>query len=90
MDNIKLKGNAVTAAIVMAAAFVTGCGSDNPAPDPVGAKKADETRQAYIDSLNIPADQKAQMKSHFGGAAVPDPAAAARAQAAQGNQQNRR
>lgn len=60
-------------------AFLAGCGDDNDRkPTAAEGQAADAKRQAFIDGLNIPADQKARMKAQMGGPAVPNPADAAR------------
>lgn len=60
---------------VVAVAILCGCGdSDNRTPTKEEGAAADATRQSYIDSLNIPEDQKARMKAQMGGPAVPNPA----------------
>lgn len=54
---------------------LAGCGNGDPPPaTKAGIQAADAKRQAYIDTLNIPESQKAIMKSHLGGPAVPSPA----------------
>lgn len=70
------------------ASMVVGCGDDNNRiPTKEEVKKADVSRQSYIDSLNIPESQKAAMKSHMGGPPVANPATAAQGAA---NQKDRR
>lgn len=58
---------------------LVGCGSDdNRTPSQEEIKKADTNRQEFINNLNIPEDQKAQMRAHMGGPAAPNPADAAK------------
>ena len=62
--------------IVLATAMV-GCGSgdDNRQPTPAEVKAADTKRQDFINTLNVPEDQKAQMRAHMGGPAANNAAA---------------
>ena len=58
---------------------IAGCGeSDNRQPSATEVKAADANRQKVIDNLNIPEDQKVQMRAHMGGASAPNPADTAR------------
>lgn len=58
---------------------LVGCSNDDDRkPTQAEGAAADSKRQSYIDSLNIPEDQKARMKAQMGGGAVPNPADAAR------------
>lgn len=63
------------------ALVLSGCGSsdDNRQPTPEEIKKADVNRQKLIDNLNVPEDQKVQMRAHMGGPPAPNPADAAKA-----------
>ena len=65
---------------VTVSAILTGCQDDNNrVPTQTEIKAADTNRQAFIDKLNIPEDQKAQMKARMGGPSAANPADAARA-----------
>lgn len=59
--------------IVIALCIITysaiGCsGENNRTPTAAEGKAADVKRQQYVDSLKLPDNVKAQMKSHLGGA----------------------
>ena len=72
-----LIGSAV--GFVILATTLFGCGDDNNrVPTQTEVKAADTNRQSYIDKLNIPEDQKAQMKAHMGGPPAPSTMDAAR------------
>ena len=69
--------------IVIGAGAILGCSSDdNRQPTEAEVKAADVNRQKVIDNLNVPEEQKAQMRAHMGGPAATNPADAARANAA--------
>lgn len=79
-NKLKLIGVALGIVLIMA---MSGCGeSDNRMPSTAEVKAADANRQKLIDNLNIPEDQKVQMRAHMGGSGAPNPADAARASAA--------
>ena len=64
-------GICLTVGFALLAPVLAGCGEkDTPIPTQSEVKAADVNRQAYIDKLNIPEDQKAIMKSHMGGPPV--------------------
>jgi len=65
--------------VISASTVLVGCSEENNRqPTAAEGKAADDKRQAYIDTLNLPADQKARMKAQMGGPAVPNPADAAK------------
>jgi len=69
-------------AIAFLLIVASGCSDeDNRVPTKPEVKAADVKRQAYIDSLPIPPEQKAIMKSHMGGPAVSTTMDTAKAQA---------
>jgi hypothetical protein len=60
---------------VLFALVAAGCSSDdNRTVTKEEIQAADAKRLDYIDKLNVPESQKAQMKAHMGGPAVPSPA----------------
>ena len=63
--------------------FVAGCDENNRQPTTAEIKAADQKRQSYVDSMNLPPQVKAQMKAHMGGPPVANPADAAKAAAGQ-------
>ena len=68
--------------MALALALMAGCGSggsDDRQPSADEIKAADANRQKVIDNLNVPEDQKAQMRAHMGGPGATNPADAAKA-----------
>ncbi|MBI1331431.1 MAG: hypothetical protein JST12_11515 [Armatimonadetes bacterium] len=73
----KLLGGLI--ALSLLALTMAGCsGGDNRQPTQDEIKQADTNRQKVIDNLNIPEEQKAQMRAHMGGPSAPNPADAAK------------
>ena len=71
---------AMSIASLAIAACLAGCGDgDDRKPTKADNAAADQKRQAFIDNLNVPESQKAQMRARMGGPAAPDQAAAAKA-----------
>lgn len=89
-------GLALTAllALPILTACAAGCStSNNRVPSQAEVKKADQKRQAYVDSLKLPDNVKAAMKSHMGGPPVQGqshPAAPGNSSAQAGAPQNGR
>jgi hypothetical protein len=85
MTTIQRFAGALTALSIIGIGLV-GCGSDdNRTPTQAEVKAADVNRQKFIENLNVPEDQKAQMRAHMGGPPASNPADAARANAANAN-----
>lgn len=73
-NRTKHVGLSLVSLTVLIGCSVTGCVDYNNRP-PASAeevKKADQNRQAYVDTIpNLTPEQRAQMKSHMGGPSAP-------------------